>query len=35
VIGTEDGCVFASTDGGRRWETLAKGLAAVRAVAFA
>ena len=35
VIGTEDGCVFASADGGRRWETLAKGLAAVRAVALA
>jgi hypothetical protein len=34
VIGTEDGCVFLSTDGGRRWETVAKGLAPVRAVAL-
>jgi hypothetical protein len=35
VIGTEDGCVFVSADGGRRWEALAKGLAAVRAVVLA
>ena len=34
AIGTEDGCVFLSTDAGRRWEALAKGLAPVRAVAF-
>jgi len=32
VIGTEDGCVFLSTDAGRRWEPVAKGLAPVRAV---
>lgn len=32
AIGTEDGSVFLSTDAGRRWETVAKGLAAVRAV---
>jgi len=35
VIGTEDGCVFSSTDGGVRWTAIAKGLAPVRAVAFA
>jgi hypothetical protein len=35
AIGTEDGCVFLSTDTGRRWETVAKGLAPVRAVALA
>lgn len=35
AIGTEDGCVFLSTDAGRRWDTVAKGLAPVRAVAFA
>ena len=34
VIGTEDGCVFLSADAGCRWETIAKGLAPVRAVAF-
>ena len=34
VIGTEDGCVFHSADAGRRWESVAKGLAPVRAVAF-
>jgi len=34
AIGTEDGCVFLSTDAGRRWETVAKGLAPVRAVAL-
>jgi hypothetical protein len=34
AIGTEDGCVFLSTDAGRRWESLAKGLAPVRAVAL-
>jgi photosystem II stability/assembly factor-like uncharacterized protein len=35
VIGTEDGCVFVSRDAGERWDALAKGLAPVRAVAFA
>jgi photosystem II stability/assembly factor-like uncharacterized protein len=35
VIGTEDGCVFRSHDAGERWDTVAKGLAPVRAVAFA
>ena len=34
AIGTEDGCVFHSADAGRRWESVAKGLAPVRAVAF-
>jgi photosystem II stability/assembly factor-like uncharacterized protein len=34
VIGTEDGCVFQSTDAGRRWESVAKGLTPVRAVSF-
>ena len=34
AIGTEDGCVFLSSDGGRRWEALGKGLAPVRAVAL-
>jgi hypothetical protein len=34
VIGTEDGCVFMSSDGGERWDTVAKGLAPVRAVAL-
>jgi hypothetical protein len=34
AIGTEDGGVFLSTDAGRRWEPVAKGLAAVRAVAL-
>jgi len=34
AIGSEDGCVFFSTDAGRRWESVAKGLAPVRAVAF-
>lgn len=34
VIGTQDGCVFLSTDAGRRWESVAKGLAPVRAVAL-
>jgi hypothetical protein len=34
AIGTEDGCVFRSTDGGRRWAYVAKGLAPVRAVAL-
>jgi len=34
VIGTEDGCVFVSQDGGSRWEEVRKGLPAVRAVAL-
>jgi len=34
AIGTEDGCVFLSTDAGRAWESIAKGLAPVRAVAL-
>ena len=34
AIGTEDGCVFLSIDAGRRWESIAKGLAPVRAVAL-
>ncbi len=34
VIGTEDGCVFLSRDAGQQWETIAKGLAPVRAVAL-
>lgn len=34
VIGTEDGCVFVSRDGGERWNAVAKGLAPVRAVAL-
>lgn len=34
AIGTEDGCVFLSTDAGRRWESVAKGLAPIRAVAL-
>ncbi len=34
VIGTEDGCVFVSRDSGERWDPVAKGLAAVRAVAL-
>jgi photosystem II stability/assembly factor-like uncharacterized protein len=34
AIGTEDGCVFLSTDAGRQWESVAKGLAPVRAVAL-
>ncbi len=34
AIGTGDGCVFLSADGGRRWECVAKGLAPVRAVTF-
>jgi hypothetical protein len=34
AIGTEDGCVFFSTDAGRGWEPVAKGLAPVRAVAL-
>lgn len=34
AIGTEDGCVYLSTDAGRRWESVAKGLAPVRAVAL-
>jgi len=34
AIGTEDGCVFLSSDAGRRWECVAKGLAPVRAVSF-
>jgi photosystem II stability/assembly factor-like uncharacterized protein len=32
VLGTEDGCVFLSADGGERWEAVAKGLAPVRAI---
>ena len=32
AIGTEDGCVFLSSDAGRRWESVAKGLAPVRGV---
>jgi hypothetical protein len=35
AIGTEDGCVFCSADAGERWSLRAKGLAPVRAVAFA
>jgi hypothetical protein len=35
AIGTEDGCVFLSPDAGERWDTVAKGLAPVRAVALA
>jgi hypothetical protein len=35
VLGTEDGGVFRSLDGGARWELIAKSLAPVRAVAFA
>jgi photosystem II stability/assembly factor-like uncharacterized protein len=35
VIGTEDGSVFLSEDGGERWGIIAKGLAAMRAVALA
>lgn len=34
AIGTGDGCLFLSTDAGRRWESVAKGLAPVRAVAL-
>lgn len=34
VIGTEDGSVFLSEDGGERWDDIAKGLAPVRAVAL-
>jgi hypothetical protein len=34
VIGTEDGSVFLSEDGGERWDEIAKGLAPVRAVAL-
>jgi hypothetical protein len=34
VIGSEDGCVFRSSDGGERWKAVAKGLAPVRAVAL-
>lgn len=34
AIGTEDGCLFLSTDAGRRWDSIAKGLAPVRAVAL-
>jgi hypothetical protein len=34
AIGTEDGCVFVSRDRGENWDTAAKGLAPVRAVAF-
>jgi hypothetical protein len=34
VIGTEDGSVFLSEDGGERWDDVAKGLAPVRAVAL-
>jgi len=34
VIGTEDGCVFLSQDGGSRWDEVRKGLPAVRAVAL-
>jgi hypothetical protein len=32
VLGTEDGVVHASTDGGRTFSVLAKGLPPVRAV---
>jgi hypothetical protein len=35
VIGTEDGCVYASGDAGESWSTLAKSLSPVRAVALA
>ena len=35
VIGTEDGSVFLSEDGGERWDIIAKGLQSVRAVAIA
>jgi photosystem II stability/assembly factor-like uncharacterized protein len=34
VIGSEGGCVFLSSDGGQRWQEVAKGLAPVRAVAL-
>jgi hypothetical protein len=34
AIGTEDGTVYLSIDAGRRWESVAKGLAPVRAVAL-
>jgi len=34
ATGTEDGCVFLSTDAGRQWESVAKGLAPVRAVSL-
>jgi photosystem II stability/assembly factor-like uncharacterized protein len=34
AIGTEDGCVFVSRDGGERWDAATKGLPAVRAVAL-
>ena len=34
VIGSEDGCVFLSSDGGERWALVAKGLAPVRAIAL-
>jgi photosystem II stability/assembly factor-like uncharacterized protein len=34
VIGTEDGSVFRSSDAGDHWETVAKGLAPIRAVAL-
>jgi hypothetical protein len=34
AAGTEDGCVFLSTDAGLRWTAIAKGLAPVRAVHF-
>jgi hypothetical protein len=35
ALGSADGTVFLSCDAGRRWETIAKGLAPVRALAFA
>ena len=34
VVGTEDGRLYASTDGGRSFGLLAKGLPAVRCVAL-
>ena len=34
VIGTEDGRVFLSSDGGERWKAVAKGLPPVRAIAL-
>ena len=35
AVGTPDGRVFASTDGGSRWDEVASGLASIRCVALA
>jgi hypothetical protein len=35
ALGSADGAVFLSRDAGLRWETVAKGLAPVRGIAFA